>query len=189
MSGFSFDANVVRPDINRIVKKLTAVHKAASPKSNSVIIRFILRQVLEDYVESAVSVMGVVSSDGGTVTPKGMMGVTKSMTWEPLAQKTVDKKFEATGSAEIWAYTGAAKDGVKIHTSTTTNQSKMFAGLQPSDGAAYYHAWRTETGQFAKGRQVARPLFTVLNDIFRYNIPVIVKEINKLLVHEAKWGT
>lgn len=187
MSGFSLDAVVKRMDLNRIVKKLGTVQKTLTG-NDSILVKFVIREVLDDYRQAIVSAMGVVSSDGGTVTPESFMGLSRSITWEPLAQVTVDKKMTKGWHTEIWAATGAAKDAVKIHSTHTANTHKLFVGLQPSDGAAYKHAWKTEVGEVSTGRGTPRALFTVMNDLFRYNTPIIVEKLQQLIVREAKWG-
>ena len=183
------NAKINSADYQRIVTKLNMIRKAATPTAgDSVVIKYVLRTVLDDYVESVVSAMGVVPAEGGSVTPKGLLGSTRSIHWEALAQATVAKKESEGWTAEIWAATGKAADAVKIHTQFTKNQAHLFAGLKSSDGAAYSHAWRTELGQFANGRKIARPLFLIINQMFTENSDKIVREINRLIIQESRWG-
>lgn len=143
--------------------------------------------ILENYKNAIVSLMGTVSASGGLVSIN-FLDKTQMTYWESLADSTLAlKKAKGGWKLEIWEASGETKRAVKVR------RREGFVGIdRATDSEAFRKAISVEFGGNILEYGAAwaeRGLFTIANNIFIQNKDLIVKAIGKLIVEDIGWGT
>lgn len=189
-------------DFRRITQKLDNLQTALKAKDGAVL-KYLFNYVALGYRDAVLSGIGTVPAndvfDRAPVhkTLKSFMDTSVSVNWNPLAASTILKKKDAGLSMSIWMATGDTADKVvkDVYFKQFPMTSKIFVGIDGSKNKAVFdRAIAAEFGGVSNpgGREFkGRALFTLLNQVFRSQLPqirVALKEKLREAIQDVGWG-
>lgn len=205
MSSSPFEIKFNKTDQARIIKKIEALKSNCNTLTGGPVCNIVLEYVTA-YQNTIVEAMANIDGESGGSPTFKVKEMSQNTWWAPLTELTMNTKRDLGLSLSVWNATGKTRESVKIQEVHIPYRAvKFFAGIdKATNPAEYQKAINTEFGArssttdfkhdggfaapFWVSNWVARPLFTIANEVIKANSQNIANAVRSAVMSNVNWG-